>query len=83
VYTAPKSAYRPNGPKALSLLNAAADETSARLSATESDAMDQCLIPKAETHSGNGESIPLGDDSVDAVFSADAFHWLRFGRGRY
>ena len=36
----------------------------------------ESLIPKAETHSGNGESIPLGDDSVDAVFSADAFHWF-------
>jgi len=36
----------------------------------------ESLIPKAETHAGNAESIPLGDDSVDAVFSADAFHWF-------
>jgi ubiquinone/menaquinone biosynthesis C-methylase UbiE len=36
----------------------------------------ESLIPKAETHAGNAESIPLGDDSVDVVFSADAFHWF-------
>jgi ubiquinone/menaquinone biosynthesis C-methylase UbiE len=36
----------------------------------------ESLIPKAKTHAGNAESIPLGDDSVDAVFSADAFHWF-------
>jgi ubiquinone/menaquinone biosynthesis C-methylase UbiE len=36
----------------------------------------ESLLPKAETHAANAESIPLGDDSVDAVFSADAFHWF-------
>jgi ubiquinone/menaquinone biosynthesis C-methylase UbiE len=36
----------------------------------------ESLIPNAETYAGNAESIPLGDDSVDAVFSADAFHWF-------
>jgi ubiquinone/menaquinone biosynthesis C-methylase UbiE len=36
----------------------------------------ESLLPKAETHAGTAESIPLEDDSVDAVFSADAFHWF-------
>jgi ubiquinone/menaquinone biosynthesis C-methylase UbiE len=39
-------------------------------------ALLESLIPEAETYAGNAESIPLGDDSVDAVFSADAFHWF-------
>jgi ubiquinone/menaquinone biosynthesis C-methylase UbiE len=39
-------------------------------------AMLESLVQKAETQAGDAESIPLGDDSVDAVFSADAFHWF-------
>jgi ubiquinone/menaquinone biosynthesis C-methylase UbiE len=36
----------------------------------------ESLVPRAETSAGNAERIPLGDGSVDAVFSADAFHWF-------
>ena len=34
------------------------------------------VVPGAESLAGSGESIPLGDDEVDAVFSAEAFHWF-------
>jgi SAM-dependent methyltransferase len=43
------------------------------------DAMRSVLeevVPGAEALAGSGESIPLDDDSVDAVFSAEAFHWF-------
>ena len=43
------------------------------------DAMREVLhevVPEAESFPGHGESIPLEDDSVDAVFSAEAFHWF-------
>jgi SAM-dependent methyltransferase len=34
------------------------------------------VVPAAECHAGSGESIPVPDDCVDAVFSAEAFHWF-------
>jgi ubiquinone/menaquinone biosynthesis C-methylase UbiE len=34
------------------------------------------LISEVETYAGDAENIPLGDASVDVVFSADAFHWF-------
>ena len=34
------------------------------------------LIPEVKTYAGDAENIPLGEASVDAVFSADAFHWF-------
>jgi SAM-dependent methyltransferase len=34
------------------------------------------VVPGAEALAGRGESIPLADASVDAVFSAEAFHWF-------
>jgi ubiquinone/menaquinone biosynthesis C-methylase UbiE len=33
------------------------------------------VVHGAEAHSGRAEAIPLPDDSVDAVFTAEAFHW--------
>jgi ubiquinone/menaquinone biosynthesis C-methylase UbiE len=33
------------------------------------------VVPDAEAVAGSAESIPLADDSVDAVFTAEAFHW--------
>src|SRR5262245_66224944 len=33
------------------------------------------VVPNAEALAGSGEAIPLPDDSVDAVFTAEAFHW--------
>lgn len=34
------------------------------------------VVPEAEALIGTAESIPLDDDSVDAVFVAEAFHWF-------
>lgn len=34
------------------------------------------VVPGAEALTGRGEAIPLPDGSVDAVFSAEAFHWF-------
>jgi SAM-dependent methyltransferase len=34
------------------------------------------VVPGAEARAGHGEAIPLEDESVDAVFSAEAFHWF-------
>ena len=34
------------------------------------------VVPGAEALVGTAESIPLDDDSVDAVFVAEAFHWF-------
>jgi SAM-dependent methyltransferase len=34
------------------------------------------LCPDAEALGGSAEAIPLADGSVDAVFSAEAFHWF-------
>lgn len=36
----------------------------------------QALCPEAEAYGGTAEEIPLSDDSVDAVFVAQAFHWF-------
>jgi ubiquinone/menaquinone biosynthesis C-methylase UbiE len=33
-------------------------------------------LPKAEALPGVAEAIPLGDASVDAVFTGQAFHWF-------
>jgi SAM-dependent methyltransferase len=33
-------------------------------------------VPQAEALPGVAEAIPLGDDSVDAVFTGQAFHWF-------
>lgn len=33
-------------------------------------------VPEAEALAGSAEGIPLPDDSVDAVFCAEAFHWF-------
>ena len=33
------------------------------------------VVPAAEALAGRAEAIPVGDDSVDAVFTAEAFHW--------
>jgi SAM-dependent methyltransferase len=34
------------------------------------------VVPGADARRGSAEAIPLGDDEVDAVFSAEAFHWF-------
>jgi SAM-dependent methyltransferase len=34
------------------------------------------VVPEADARSGSGQAIPLEDGSVDAVFSAEAFHWF-------
>jgi ubiquinone/menaquinone biosynthesis C-methylase UbiE len=51
----------------------------ARVIAVEpDDAMREVLeevVPGAEALAGSAEAIPLPDDSVDAVFTAEAFHW--------
>ncbi|HSI97164.1 MAG TPA: class I SAM-dependent methyltransferase [Gaiellaceae bacterium] len=39
-------------------------------------ALLESLVPVAEALSGEAERIPLSDDSVDAVFAAEAFHWF-------
>jgi ubiquinone/menaquinone biosynthesis C-methylase UbiE len=33
------------------------------------------VVPEAEALAGRAEAIPLADESVDAVFTAEAFHW--------
>ena len=52
----------------------------ARVVAVEpDDAMREVLnglVPGAESLAGHGEAIPLGDGELDAVFSAEAFHWF-------
>jgi SAM-dependent methyltransferase len=52
----------------------------ARVVAVEPDAaMLEVLkevVPRAEALLGSGESIPVGDAELDAVFSAEAFHWF-------
>jgi ubiquinone/menaquinone biosynthesis C-methylase UbiE len=34
------------------------------------------VVPGAEARAGSAEAVPLEDDSVDAVFTAEAFHWF-------
>ena len=34
------------------------------------------VVPGAEALAGRGDAIPLEDESIDAVFSAEAFHWF-------
>jgi len=52
----------------------------ARVVAVEPDdamrAVLEEVVPGAEALAGRGESIPLGDAEVDAVFTAEAFHWF-------
>ncbi len=51
----------------------------ARVIAVEpDDAMREVLeevVPETEALAGRGDAIPLADGSVDAVFTAEAFHW--------
>jgi len=50
-----------------------------RVVAVEPDGAMLCVleevVPAAEAVAGRAEAIPLRDDSVDAVFTAEAFHW--------
>jgi SAM-dependent methyltransferase len=52
----------------------------ARVIAVEPDdamrAVLEEVVPGAEALAGRGDAIPLEDESVDAVFSAEAFHWF-------
>jgi SAM-dependent methyltransferase len=52
----------------------------ARVVAVEPDdamrAVLEEVVPGAEALAGSAEAIPLGDGEVDAVFSAEAFHWF-------
>jgi len=52
----------------------------ARVLAVEPDhamrAVLEEVVPGAEALAGRGDAIPLEDESVDAVFSAEAFHWF-------
>jgi ubiquinone/menaquinone biosynthesis C-methylase UbiE len=34
------------------------------------------VVPAAEALAGRGDAIPLGDGTVDGVFTAEAFHWF-------
>lgn len=34
------------------------------------------VVPEAESLAGTAEAIPLPDDTVDAVYVAEAFHWF-------
>lgn len=36
----------------------------------------ETICPEAEALVGTGQEIPLADESVDAVFAAQAFHWF-------
>jgi ubiquinone/menaquinone biosynthesis C-methylase UbiE len=51
----------------------------ARVIAVEPDdamrAVLEEVVPEAEALAGSAEAIPLPDESVDAVFTAEAFHW--------
>jgi SAM-dependent methyltransferase len=34
------------------------------------------VVPGVDALAGEGKAIPVGDDSVDAAFSGEAFHWF-------
>jgi SAM-dependent methyltransferase len=51
-------------------------ERFARVVAVEPDDAMRALISGAEALSGTAEEIPLPDDSADAVFCGEAFHWF-------
>lgn len=44
--------------------------------AIEPDDEMRALISGADARAGTAEDIPLPDDSVDAVFCGEAFHWF-------
>jgi SAM-dependent methyltransferase len=52
----------------------------ARVVAVEPDAAMRAVleevVPGAEALGGRGDAIPLADGELDAVFSAEAFHWF-------
>jgi ubiquinone/menaquinone biosynthesis C-methylase UbiE len=48
----------------------------AHVVAVEPDDAMRSLIPAGEVLAGTAESIPLADESVDAVFVGEAFHWF-------
>jgi SAM-dependent methyltransferase len=48
----------------------------AHVIAVEPDDEMRALIADGEVLPGAAEAIPLGDDSVDAVFVGEAFHWF-------
>jgi SAM-dependent methyltransferase len=55
-------------------------ERFARVIAVEPDAAMRAVLEEvvqgAESLAGRGDEIPLDDGAVDAVFSAEAFHWF-------
>ena len=51
-------------------------ERFARVVAIEPDDAMRALISGAEALAGTAEDIPLQDDSADAVFCGEAFHWF-------
>jgi len=51
-------------------------ERFARVVAIEPDDAMRALISGAEALAGTAEAIPLADDSADAVFCGEAFHWF-------
>jgi len=51
----------------------------AHVVAVEPDDAMRALIPAGEVLAGTAESIPLPDESVDAVFVGEAFHWFEPG----
>jgi SAM-dependent methyltransferase len=48
----------------------------AHVTAVEPDDAMRAANPARDVRAGTAESIPLEDDSVDAVFVAEAFHWF-------
>ena len=40
------------------------------------DGMRALIPPGAEVLAGTAEAIPLADESLDAVFCGEAFHWF-------